>query len=37
MRRPDFKAWFRTPDYAWYELFLIRGLFALKQKATRFY
>lgn len=29
MRRPDFKAWFRTPDYAWYELFLIRGLFAL--------
>ena len=29
MRMPDFRSWFRTPDYAHYELFLIRGLFAL--------
>jgi hypothetical protein len=29
MRLPDYRSWFRTPDYARYELFLIRGLFAL--------
>jgi len=29
MRRPDISTWFCTPDYARYELFLIRGLFAL--------
>jgi hypothetical protein len=29
MRIPDYRSWFRTPEYARYELFLIRGLFAL--------
>jgi len=29
MRMPDYRSWFHTPDYARYELFLIRGLFAL--------
>ena len=29
MRMPDFSSWFRRPEYARYELFLIRGLFAL--------
>lgn len=29
MRLPDCKSWFRIPEYASYELFLIRGLFAL--------
>jgi hypothetical protein len=29
MKRPDISTWFRSPDYARYELFLIRALFAL--------
>ena len=29
MRLPDFRKWFRTPDYGAYELYIIRGLFAL--------
>jgi len=29
MRLPDYKSWFRVPDYGQYELFLIRALFAL--------
>jgi hypothetical protein len=29
MRVADFRSWFRTPEYARYELFLIRALFAL--------
>ena len=29
MRLPDCRSWFGIPDYARYELFLIRGLFAL--------